>query len=258
MSNYVEIPSVQIFIEKGTWYGNGTSVYVPFSSEDDINKFNIPFTDKIIKLIENTVYVALSPVLQFGKTVGVSDYAIIFESKIADYCKHNPGTVIVSKFEFNPITERISHTQLIKGDIYQNLHTGADFPFIFFQKSGTTDKFVYEARGGILKTNGNDYTIPNLELELSEAELSTGGLFVLKVQYNKETYEVASVEAMFTKTNSARYKKLIKNKQFTETKSGKLITYFSIAELTSDSVKDSGITDPKPVSFGLLMNTLAQ
>lgn len=257
MSNYVEIPSVQIFIEKGTWYGNGTSVYVPFSGSDEEDEFSIPFTDKIVKLIENTVYVVLSPVLQFGKTVSVSDYAIVFESKIADYCKHNPGTVIVSKFEFNPTTEKISHTQLIKGDIYQNLHTGANFPFIFFQKSGNSNKFVYEAKGGLLKTNGNDYTVPNLEIELSEAELSTGGLFVLKVQYSKETYEVISTEPMFVKTNSAKYKKLIKNKQFTETKSGKLITYFNIAELTSDSIKDSGIADPKPVSFGLLMNTLA-
>lgn len=257
MSNYVEIPSVQIFIEKGTWYGNGTSVYVPFSGLDEENKFPIPFTDKIVKLIENTIYVALSPVLQFGKTVSVSDYAIVFESKIADYCKHNPGTVIVSKFEFDPITEKISHAQFIKGDIYQNLHAGADFPFIFFQKSGNSDKFVYEAKGGILKTNGNDYTVPNLEVELSEAELRVGGLFVLKVQYDANTYEVVSAEPLFVKSTTAKYKKFIKNKQTTETKSSKITTYFNIAELTKDSVTDTGITDPKPVSFGLLMNTLA-
>lgn len=257
MSNYVEIPSIQIFIEKGTWYGNGTSAYIPFAEVDSVNEFKIPFTDKIIKLTENTVYVVLSPVLQFGKTIGISDYSIVFESELANYCKHNPGTVIISKFEFNPTTEKISQTQFVKGDYYQNLHTGADFPFIFFQKSGNPDKFVYEAMGGILKTNGNDYTVPNLELELSKAEISAGGLFVLKVQYNTENYEVISAEPIFAKTNSAKYKKLIKNKQFTETKSSKITTYFSISELTKDSVTDTGITDPKPISFGLLVNTLA-
>ncbi len=258
MSNYVEIPSIQIFIEKGTWYGNGTSTYIPFAESDEINEFEIPFTNKIIKLTENTVYTALSPILQFGKTIGISDYSVVFESELTNYCKHNPGTVIISKFEFNPTTEKISQTKFIKGNIYQNLHTGAEFPFIFFQKSGNPDKFIYEAKGGILKTNGVDYTVPNLEIELSEAELSTGGLFVLKVQYNAENYEVISAEPMFAKTNSAKYKKLIKNKQFTETKSSKITTYFSIAELTKDSVTNTGIADPRPVSFGILMNTLGK
>lgn len=257
MPDYIEIPSIQIFVEEGIWYGNGTSTYIPFTESDDVNEFKIPFTDKIIKLTENTVYVVLSPVLQFGKTIGISDYSIVFETELANYCRRNPGTVIISKFEFDPTTEKLSQTQFIKGNIYQNLHTGADFPFIFFQKSGNPDKFVYEAKGGLLKTNGNDYTVPNLELELTEAELHVGGLFVLKVQYSANTYEVISVEPLFVKSTTAKYKKFIKNKQSTETKSSKITTYFNIAELTKDSVTDTGITDPKPISFGLLMNTLA-
>ena len=257
---YKEVQHLSLYINDGTWYGDGEQV----PSSKNGAKFDIPFLTDEIDLTQ-TYYIAVKPNLEFGTVRSINDMTLMPESELESFIFASPEAKFIGAIEFDG-EQDFDVIQCQTNDIVYPVKFGVASPFVLNRKTldeSDGNVAVYEAKGGIINFNKKNeakfkFEVPDFTIDLTKTQLNNGGYVALEVKYKvtDDAVELVSASPKFFKSGSAKALKFEASEEVSSFKNGVFKHWIPLSKIKENSVQKFKILDPEIINYGFLESTL--